>query len=66
MRAREAPMAALPAEGTRRRGAVLIDRYLFGTEVDVDAISDCETVVIPAPMDHVEGAGVHSVDSTDA
>ena len=43
----EAAMAALPAEGGRRRGAVLIDRYLFGTEVDVDAISDGETVVIP-------------------
>ena len=43
----EAAMAALPAEGGRRRGTVLIDRYLFGTEVDVDAISDGETVIIP-------------------
>jgi carbamoyl-phosphate synthase large subunit len=59
----EAAMAALPAEGGRRRGAVLIDRYLFGTEVDVDAISDGETVVIPGLMEHVERAGVHSGDS---
>jgi carbamoyl-phosphate synthase large subunit len=62
----EAAMAALPAEGTHRRGAVLIDRYLFGTEVDVDAISDGETVVIPGLMEHVERAGVHSGDSMAA
>jgi carbamoyl-phosphate synthase large subunit len=62
----EAAMAALPAEGARRRGAVLIDRYLFGTEVDVDAISDGETVVIPGLMEHVERAGVHSGDSMAA
>ena len=59
-------MAALPAEGGRRRGTVLIDRYLFGTEVDVDAISDGETVVIPGLMEHVERAGVHSGDSMAA
>jgi carbamoyl-phosphate synthase large subunit len=62
----EAAMAALPAEGSHRRGAVLIDRYLFGTEVDVDAISDGETVVIPGLMEHVERAGVHSGDSMAA
>jgi carbamoyl-phosphate synthase large subunit len=62
----EAAMAALPAENGRRRGAVLIDRYLFGTEVDVDAISDGETVVIPGLMEHVERAGVHSGDSMAA
>jgi len=62
----EAAMAALPAEGGRRRGAVLIDRYLFGTEVDVDAISDGTTVVIPGLMEHVERAGVHSGDSMAA
>ena len=43
-----------------------IDRYLFGTEVDVDAISDGETVVIPGLMEHVERAGVHSGDSMAA
>jgi len=62
----EAAMAALPADRGRRRGAVLIDRYLFGTEVDVDAISDGETVVIPGLMEHVERAGVHSGDSMAA
>jgi carbamoyl-phosphate synthase large subunit len=62
----EAAMAALPADTGRRRGTVLIDRYLFGTEVDVDAISDGETVVIPGLMEHVERAGVHSGDSMAA
>ncbi len=42
---------------------VLIDRYIVGTEVEVDAISDGETVVIPGIMEHVERAGVHSGDS---
>jgi carbamoyl-phosphate synthase large subunit len=62
----EAAMAALPADSGRRRGTVLIDRYLFGTEVDVDAISDGDTVVIPGLMEHVERAGVHSGDSMAA
>src|SRR5437868_7716585 len=62
----EAAMAALPTDAGARRGAVLIDRYLFGTEVDVDAISDGETVVIPGLMEHVERAGVHSGDSMAA
>ncbi len=61
-----AAMAALPDDGAGRRGAVLIDRYLFGTEVDVDAVSDGETVVIPGLMEHVERAGVHSGDSMAA
>lgn len=42
---------------------VLIDRYLVGIEVEVDAICDGETVVIPGVMEHVERAGVHSGDS---
>ncbi|MBX6352211.1 MAG: carbamoyl-phosphate synthase large subunit [Thermoflavifilum sp.] len=42
---------------------VLIDRYILGTEVEVDAISDGETVVIPGIMEHIERAGVHSGDS---
>ncbi len=42
---------------------VLIDRYLQGVEVEVDAISDGETVVIPGIMEHIERAGVHSGDS---
>ncbi|WP_416151018.1 carbamoyl-phosphate synthase large subunit [Salipaludibacillus sp. HK11] len=42
---------------------VLIDRYLTGKEIEVDAISDGETVVIPGVMEHIERAGVHSGDS---
>jgi len=45
------------------RGTVLVDKYLMGSEVEVDAISDGETVVIPGVMEHVERAGVHSGDS---
>ncbi|WP_068784997.1 carbamoyl-phosphate synthase large subunit [Paenibacillus phocaensis] len=42
---------------------VLIDRYMLGKEVEVDAISDGETVLIPGIMEHIERAGVHSGDS---
>jgi carbamoyl-phosphate synthase large subunit len=42
---------------------VLIDRYLVGQEIEVDAISDGETVFIPGIMEHIERAGVHSGDS---
>jgi carbamoyl-phosphate synthase large subunit len=42
---------------------VLIDRYLIGKEIEVDAISDGETVFIPGIMEHIERAGVHSGDS---
>ncbi|MBQ9488279.1 MAG: carbamoyl-phosphate synthase large subunit, partial [Selenomonadaceae bacterium] len=42
---------------------VLVDRYVQGTEVEVDAIADGEDVVIPGIMEHVERAGVHSGDS---
>ena len=42
---------------------VLIDKYMMGTEVEVDAISDGEDYLIPGIMQHVERAGVHSGDS---
>ncbi|MGD6803612.1 carbamoyl-phosphate synthase large subunit [Rossellomorea vietnamensis] len=42
---------------------VLIDRYLIGKEIEVDAISDGTDVVIPGIMEHIERAGVHSGDS---
>ncbi|RZI06963.1 hypothetical protein EIG89_16760, partial [Staphylococcus aureus] len=42
---------------------VLIDRYLKGKEIEVDAIADGETVIIPGIMEHIERAGVHSGDS---
>ena len=42
---------------------ILIDKYFEGREVEVDAVCDGETVVIPGIMEHVERAGVHSGDS---
>ncbi|MFC2024636.1 carbamoyl phosphate synthase large subunit, partial [Chloroflexota bacterium] len=42
---------------------VLIDKYLEGKEVEVDAICDGETIFIPGIMEHIERAGVHSGDS---
>ena len=42
---------------------VLVDRYLTGKEVEVDAICDGETTLIPGIMEHIERAGVHSGDS---
>lgn len=42
---------------------VLVDRYLTGKEIEVDAICDGETVIIPGIMEHIERAGVHSGDS---
>ena len=40
---------------------VLIDRYLTGKEIEVDAICDGKDVLIPGIMEHIERAGVHSV-----
>ncbi len=42
---------------------VLCDKYLMGSELEVDAISDGKDVLIPGIMQHVERAGVHSGDS---
>ncbi|MCY0898569.1 MAG: carbamoyl-phosphate synthase large subunit [Firmicutes bacterium] len=42
---------------------LLIDRYMNGIELEVDAVSDGQRVFIPAVMEHVERAGVHSGDS---
>ncbi len=42
---------------------VLCDKYLMGTELEVDAISDGKDVLIPGVMQHIERAGVHSGDS---
>ena len=42
---------------------VLIDKYIMGTEIEVDAICDGEDVLIPGIMEHVERAGIHSGDS---
>jgi carbamoyl-phosphate synthase large subunit len=42
---------------------ILVDKYLVGREVEVDAICDGEDVLIPGIMEHIERAGVHSGDS---
>ncbi|MCH8950189.1 MAG: ATP-grasp domain-containing protein, partial [Chloroflexi bacterium] len=42
---------------------VLIDKYLEGREIEVDAVCDGEQVLIPGIMEHIERAGVHSGDS---
>ncbi|MFV0519815.1 MAG: carbamoyl-phosphate synthase large subunit [Lachnospirales bacterium] len=42
---------------------VLIDKYLNGVEIEVDAICDGESILIPGIMEHLERAGIHSGDS---
>lgn len=42
---------------------ILIDKYLMGTELEIDAICDGEDILIPGIMEHVERAGIHSGDS---
>ena len=42
---------------------VLIDKYMMGKEVEVDAICDGENFLIPGIMEHIERAGIHSGDS---
>lgn len=43
--------------------SVLVDKYMMGTELEVDVISDGKNVLIPGIMEHVERAGIHSGDS---
>ncbi|MFR4555882.1 MAG: carbamoyl-phosphate synthase large subunit, partial [Peptoniphilus sp.] len=45
------------------KNPILIDKYLMGREIEVDAISDGEDVLVPGIMEHLERAGVHSGDS---
>ena len=45
------------------KNPVLIDRYLIGREIEVDAICDGKDILIPGIMEHLERAGVHSGDS---
>lgn len=42
---------------------VLIDKYMMGTELEVDAICDGEDVLLPGIMEHIDRAGIHSGDS---
>ena len=51
------------AANLRPEHPVLVDKYLLGKEVEVDAICDGEVVLIPGIMEHIERAGVHSGDS---
>ena len=42
---------------------ILIDKYLMGKEIEVDAVCDGEDILIPGIMEHIERAGIHSGDS---
>ncbi|MGY0374534.1 carbamoyl-phosphate synthase (glutamine-hydrolyzing) large subunit [Clostridium sp. JNZ J1-5] len=42
---------------------IIVDKYVKGTEIEVDALSDGEDVLIPGIMEHIERTGVHSGDS---
>ncbi len=42
---------------------ILVDKYLQGKEVEVDAVCDGEDILIPGIMEHIERAGIHSGDS---
>ena len=46
-----------------KKNPVLIDKYLMGREIEVDAICDGDEILIPGIMEHLERAGVHSGDS---
>ncbi len=42
---------------------ILVDKYLMGKEVEVDAVCDGDDILIPGIMEHIERAGIHSGDS---
>ena len=42
---------------------ILVDKYLMGKEIEVDAVCDGEDILIPGIMEHIERAGIHSGDS---
>lgn len=42
---------------------ILVDKYLMGKEIEVDAVCDGQDILIPGIMEHIERAGVHSGDS---
>lgn len=47
----------------QHKGPILMDKYIRGTEIEVDALCDGEDILIPGIMEHVERTGVHSGDS---
>ena len=42
---------------------ILVDKYLMGKELEVDAVCDGQDILIPGIMEHIERAGIHSGDS---
>ena len=54
-------MAIILSQGIEN--PVLIDKYLMGTELEIDAICDGEEILIPGIMEHIERTGIHSGDS---
>ena len=61
--ATELVMYVAQAQEVAQGKPILIDKFLVGREVEVDAICDGESVLIPGIMEHIEKAGVHSGDS---
>lgn len=47
----------------RRNTPILVDKYMMGKEIEVDAVCDGADVLIPGIMEHIERAGIHSGDS---
>lgn len=47
-----------------QNNVILVDKYLPGKEVEIDAVSDGEDIFIPGIMEHIEKSGIHSGDST--
>ena len=47
----------------KQENPILIDKYLSGREIEVDAICDGSDVLIPGIMEHIERTGIHSGDS---
>ena len=47
----------------KQENPVLIDKYIFGCEIEVDAICDGENILIPGIMEQIERTGIHSGDS---
>ncbi len=56
-------MERILRESDREDNSVLVDKYMPGTELEVDVISDGTDVLMPGIMEHIERAGVHSGDS---
>ncbi len=48
---------------TEQEHPILVDKYLMGVELEVDAVSDGKDILIPGIMEHLERAGIHSGDS---